>query len=642
VYEIYDIETYPNCFTSTHYNVQTGKCVTFEISGRRNDLWDLIAHLRGLVLTNTYLVGFNNVHFDWPVLSRVLQNDTIGVSELYVRAQAIIDSDNSYEFVDWEPQVSQIDLYKIHHFDNQAKRTSLKSLEINMMMQSIQDMPIAPGTTLSFEQMDELREYNQHDVLATSIFFEYSRPQIEFRLSLGKHTLNSNDTKIGKDYFIKRLELEKPYKQSPRDSIPLGDVIFSYIDFATPDLKRMLEYLKTIEIVGTKDSFKPLTPTIGNLTVTIRQGGIHGSVSSETIRATDTHAIIDIDVASYYPSLSISNDLYPGHLGHRFCDIYREAKKNRQSYDKKDPRNGMLKLALNGVGGDSGSPYSPFYDPQYTMSITINGQLLLCKLAEILTMHIADLRLLQINTDGMTVLVNRNDLTRMREMMRQWERWARGLELEEVEYSSMFIRDVNNYTAVKVSGGVKRIGEFCHETARENPATREVLWYKDHSALVIPKAVEAYLLRGVDPVKFITNHTQGFDFMLKAKVPKNSYLLLGGDKIQNTSRYYVSKVGDQLTKVSPPTTGYEIGWFKKANGVSECDYFSVSPTDHDPRYHTKNKSKYTQRSTDFEAGWFVSLCNDAQDFNPLNINIEYYAKRAWTLINNVNPHQSHQ
>jgi len=259
-----------------------------------------------------------------------------------------------------------------------------------------------------------------------------------------------------------------------------------------------------------------------------------------------------------------------------------------------------------------------------------------------LTGHIADLRLLQINTDGMTMLVNRNDLTRMREMMRQWEVWARGLALEEVEYSSMFIRDVNNYMAVKLDGGIKRIGEFCHETAKENPATREIAWHKDHGALVIPKAVEAYLLHRVDPATFIRSHAQGFDFMLKAKVPKSNYLTLGGARIQNTSRYYVSNTGGQLTKISPPTEGYEVGWFKKANGVSAHDYFSVPPTTHDPRYHTKNKSLYTQRTTNFEAGWLVSLCNDAFDFDPSNVNVEYYTRRAWTLINSVNPHQSNQ
>jgi len=42
----------------------------------------------------------------------------------------------------------------------------------------------------------------------------------------------------------------------------------------------------------------------------------------------------------------------------------------------------MLKLALNGTFGDSNNIYSVFYDPQFTMAITVNGQLMLCMLAE--------------------------------------------------------------------------------------------------------------------------------------------------------------------------------------------------------------------------------------------------------------------
>ena len=61
----------------------------------------------------------------------------------------------------------------------------------------------------------------------------------------------------------------------------------------------------------------------------------------------------------------------------------------------------MYKLALNGVYGKSGDKHSPFFDLQFMMQITINGQLLLCMLAEQL-MKIPGLRMVQINTDGLT------------------------------------------------------------------------------------------------------------------------------------------------------------------------------------------------------------------------------------------------
>ena len=43
-------------------------------------------------------------------------------------------------------------------------------------------------------------------------------------------------------------------------------------------------------------------------------GGIHGSIESQVVRSDDTWAIIDQDVASYYPNMAISNRIYPEHL----------------------------------------------------------------------------------------------------------------------------------------------------------------------------------------------------------------------------------------------------------------------------------------------------------------------------------------
>ena len=105
----------------------------------------------------------------------------------------------------------------------------------------------------------------------------------------------------------------------------------------------------------------------------------------------------------------------------------------------------MLKLALNGVYGDSNNPYSVFYDPLFTMKITLNGQLLLCLLSEKL-MGIEGLRLIQANTDGVTIRVPRRHRVQV-EFVTDWWEMVTGLQLEEAEYSRMFIRDVNNYIA---------------------------------------------------------------------------------------------------------------------------------------------------------------------------------------------------
>jgi DNA polymerase elongation subunit (family B) len=117
----------------------------------------------------------------------------------------------------------------------------------------------------------------------------------------------------------------------------------------------------------------------------------------------------------------------------------------RKTYAKNSAENAMLKLALNGVYGDSNNPFSVFYDPLFTMSITLNGQLLLCVLAEGM-MHIDGLKIIQVNTDGMTVRVPRANKWLVDTARAAWEART-GLQLEEAIYKRMFILNVNNYLA---------------------------------------------------------------------------------------------------------------------------------------------------------------------------------------------------
>lgn len=194
---------------------------------------------------------------------------------------------------------------------------------------------------------------------------------------------------------------------------------------------------------------KALNTNKEGVTYVFGTGGLHASVESTTVEADDQYEIIDFDVTSYYPSIAIENRLYPLHLTERFCDIYADLKRQRVGYDKKSAENAMLKLALNGTYGETNNPYSPFYDPQFTMSITVNGQLLLCMLVEDLLMNVPGLTLIQANTDGITVKVPRKERVkqRMYQITADWERKTK-LQLEEAHYSKMFILNVNNYIAV--------------------------------------------------------------------------------------------------------------------------------------------------------------------------------------------------
>jgi hypothetical protein len=225
----------------------------------------------------------------------------------------------------------------------------------------------------------------------------------------------------------------------------------------------------------------------------------------------------------------------------------------RKTYAKNTPENLSIKLALNATYGNSNNQYSPFYDPQYTMTITLNGQLSLCMLIEDI-LELQEASSVQSNTDGITMKIRKEDSNKADKIVKQWE-IATKLEMERNDYSKMYIRDVNNYVAVYAkTGKVKLKGTYVYELEH----------YKDQSCVVVQKAVAEYLATGTNITEYITNHKDKFDFMLRTKVPKSMTLVLvdddGNETLQqNVTRYYVSNGAGSgnLIKIMPPVIGKE-------------------------------------------------------------------------------------
>lgn len=623
---IYDIETYPNVFTIVIVHYETGQMWAFEYSNRVNQLADFLQMCRYMMsVPNARMVGFNNEAFDYPVIHFILEHGTnITPLDIYNKAIEIINTPFNQRFrnIIWENQryIPQLDLYKIHHFDNHAKATSLKMLEFQMRRQTIEDLPYAPGTILEWSEIDVLISYNGKDTTDTKAFFEESQPQIKLRDELsvkyGQNMTNFNDTKIGKQYFISRLEAAAPGccfftppgskrkqpRQTPRPTINLGEVILPYVHFERPEFQRVVDWFHRTTITETKGAIDDLNATVDGFKYDFGTGGIHGSIPPALVESDASHVIVDIDVASYYPNIAIANRVFPEHLGELFCDIYQDVYNERKKHAKGTPENMMFKLALNGTYGDSNNKYSPFYDPEYTMTITINGQLLLCMLAE-QVIKIPQLQMIQINTDGLTVRLPRQHVDILMSLCRWWENLT-GLVLENVEYSRMWIRDVNNYIAEDAEKGkLKLKGAYVHEGRG---------WHQNQSGLVIQKAVEAHLVHGQDVEEFITNHEDPFDFCLRTKLNRSSRLVWGEDDqpLQRITRYFISKSGAALTKIMPPTPAQVTK--ATSNGVTAPD-----------------------RRMAIQKGWKCTPCNDMSDFNRDDLDFSYYIEKARELIDPI-------
>jgi hypothetical protein len=712
---VYDIETYKNLFSFSIVRADGKFKQTFACSKYTNQIDRIHKCLEYLKQNDCFLVGFNNLGFDYPVLHELLKLDTEAKTGLWIAnkvfkiAQKQIDSfkDGFGNTVKYEDQVvKQIDLFKIWHFNNKAKMTSLKMLEFNMKMQNIEDLPFGLEEELTEQQVGKILSYNEHDVEATRLFLHKSESQVDFRFSLveslGYNILNADDTKIGSEYFQSRLEKNgvklKSYKggklvlnQSPRTKIKISECLFDYYTFERPEFKAVYDWFKSQTITETKGvfsdieehnlgavadfaemtvkrqkfktkptdkdlmDFKKLHPlgwveekelqatenlldSNGNpvleypldedgvpdlskkpkkvkvpkksyygcyniaetLNVVVDgfrfdfgTGGIHGSVSNKIIKENAKWGLIDLDVASFYPNLAISNRVYPEHLGETFCDIYKSMYDERKIHKKGSAENAMLKLALNGTYGKSNDKYSVFYDPKFTMTITIGGQLTLCMLVDMFYQHNMRFKMIMANTDGITLCVHRDDYEVMDNVVKQWEDLVK-LEMERVDYSAMYIRDVNSYLAQYTNGKVKRKGAYQYE---------DLGWHMNQSALVIPMAAEAVMLRNEDVREFIKQRFEEghvHDFMLRTKVPRDSRLVLVKDKEeseqQRICRYYPSKNGGKLIKIMPPLEG-----------------------------------STEDRRLSIEASWCVKTCNDMKDFDG-DIDLDYYVQEVEKLL----------
>jgi len=361
-------------------------------------------------------------------------------------------------------------------------------------------------------------------------------------------------------------------------------------------LKRIVAETKKIEDAGCRADHIEITRVAPNLTATIKGfeyvfglGGIHGSVENKFIQSDDEWVVMDIDVVSYYPSLAIQSKAYPEHLGEKFTDIYVAMRDERLTHAKGTTENAALKLGLNGTYGDSNSKFSPFYDPAFTMKITLNGQLLLAQLSEKLVYDIETLRMIQINTDGMTVKIRRDDAAQMVAICMEWEKRT-GLELEYQPYNRMWVSDVNNYIAEKPDRGLKLKGRYL--------INRD--WSQNHSELVVPKAAVEYLVNDVPIDYSIEQCADVYDFMLFAKATSSQRLELwdGEDKtpVQKNSRYFVSLKGGDLKRVNPPLT------------------------------LTPNK----ERPISLKAGFKVTIANTISDDNTIlhDIDMDYYHEQV--------------
>ena len=628
---IYDIETLKEYFLVVVL-VPGEPYRSFRVNRYHNDLNAFMVFTERY--KDYYWVGYNNLRFDSQVIEWIMRNQEhwFDLTNLEIAARihqkaADVIHDANYdvfpEYRETDLTLRQIDLFKIHHFDNKNRRVSLKRLEFEMDLENIEEMPIHHDkTSMTDEELQLTEDYCKNDVFATYQFYRVTigdcdhplyrgNNQLDLRMDIqeefGISCLNYSDSKIGdemiKKYYCqeKRIEYkELPKKGTFRKSILVKDCIAKYVKFETPELKQFLTRIKKMSL-GLQDDFKEELHFYGNV-YSFMKGGLHTENTPKIFEADDTHEIIDWDVSSYYPAIIINNGRYPAHLGKEFLRGYKamfEKRLELKPLAKKDKKIkgivGALKLAVNSVYGKSSDMQNWIYDRQLTMFTTITGELSLMMLIE--AYELAGIHVISANTDGVTIMVKKCYKSEMDKINKWWMELT-SYELERTDYQKIIFSTVNDYIAIKTDGEVKKKGDFLTDFEL----------HKNKSARVVPIALEQYFVNNVPVSDTITAHTNVFDFCLRQKASKDFHYegidrSTGHKTVYNKLiRYYISNTGEKLLKIK--------------NEDSQSGAANVSQV---------------------EAGeWLATVCNKLDLKHPLdNINYAYYIERAEKIISKI-------
>lgn len=645
---VYDIEVFQNIFHCSVKNTETNNIYKFEISERKNQLRELVKFFKQVdkyitwgdyyttninIPANVIFCGYNNLHYDNPIINYIIEyedklmqyNIPTICSSIFNLSKTITASseDNIDEWKHWKYQI-WFDTFDILTMLYSNKlRVGLKEIQVTMQYPNVQEFVCDWTKPLPLEDFDSMIDYNINDIESTSELLNRCKKDVDLRIAIedeyGVRVLSKDGVNIGMKILTQKY-LEKTGLtwwdikdlRSPMSVIPLKDVILPFIKYDSPILQRVLDDMKN-QIVSPGRKGYENKFVFNNLRYSVGVGGIHSVNSPEIIIPRDDEILIDIDVASLYPSMLIEYEFYPKHLGKEFLEVYKQIKDERieAKHNGDKVKNETLKLALNGLSGNLQNEHNFCYSPFAVMQIRINGQLLLLMLAEKLTQ--IGCRIVQANTDGLFVLLKKDVYSKVNSICREWEQLTK-LTLEEDRFKAMYQYAINDYFAITEDNKVKEKGMFI----------TTVKLGKGLTPKIIPKAVISFFKDGIPVEDTIKNCTDIRDFLMSEKTGKQWHVEYMNEEQQRTNRFYASTNGGYL-------------WKWKDTGHKEGEIITYTEPYVGERKYKASARQYQNMLT--ASG--VTLLNkfDDKPIEERKINYRYYIMEAYKIIRDLKPLQ---
>ena len=608
---VYDIEVFPNIFHCTAKNTETGEYYKFEISSRKVQLQELVDFFWTIreqsSNTDKIFAGYNNIHYDNPIINYIISYHQVMKNKSYLQicdsifnlSQIITNSEDTEKWKEWKYQRRFETLDILTMLYSQKLRTGLKSMQVTMQYPNVLEFDGDFKEFLSEDRMDEMIEYNINDVDSTVELLNVSKRDIELRINIEDeykvNVLNKDGVNAGMEILANKY-MEKTGLswndikdlRSPADYISLEKVILPFIEYRDPVLKEVLADMKRQIVSPGRKGYENKFVFRG-LRYSVGVGGIHSKNDPEIIIPKEDEMLIDIDVASLYPSMIIEYSFFPKHLGIEFLEVYRQIKDERieAKHNGNKVKNETLKLALNGLSGNLQNEHSWCYSPFTVMQIRINGQLLLLMLAEKLT----DLgcRIVQANTDGLFVLLKRKIYDEFKQVCKEWEQQTK-LVLEEERFEAMYQYAIGDYMALK---------EGYKDNPNDNLITKKGIFITDIklgkglSPKIIPEALIRYFADGIPVRDTIYNCKDIRRFLMSEKTGRQWNVEYMDKPQQRTNRFYASTNGGYLYKWKLK----DIGTKEYQNMLADSGVTILNKFDDKPIEERKINYRYYLRET---------------------------------------------
>jgi len=625
----YDIEIYQNFFCITFLDYHSDNKIIFEISERINECRELIEYCYGIPKTS-YGISFNGIDYDNLIINKLLKGRYEDerylkiTKELKEFSDYVILNKDDFDYYEqikkykWGHNWVDVDLLRYWSMGlRKTKQLSLKSLAVQLNYPVIMELPIHHTKSVKREEIPLILEYNSvHDVGVTKLLAQKMKDDIKFRVTIEKQykvkCMSWDSPKIASNLIKNEIEskgvktrtVDNQVINTHRSKVCIGETLNEYNfkgSYSEPlieikirkdpetGIKRKIIYRKYKNSLSLYEDLKkwcvsttkevnaiiPLVNPDGSiLECIIGSGGAHAALEGQNqYHVEDNEFIIkDLDFSSYYPSLLILLGLTPEHLGSVFLDLYKKILNERLAAKKRGDKveTDIKKLLLNSTYGMLNNDYSFLKDMKQSLGICFNGQLILLYLTERIIEWGGNV--IMQNTDGLTVKIPRSKETEFQNFVESVN--PVDIPLEFVNYKKLIMLNVNGYIALTDDGKVKKKGKAFRTDV---PLGDSV------DFLIIPKILELYFIKELDPKKVITNYKEyGFniyDFCGSFRVNKQYKVLYKEQVQQQLNRFYVSKKGAYLykqknTKSTPDNMlkGYSVNIF---NNYEEREDYEI-------------------------------------------------------------------